>query len=138
MNSTAAAEWLRIACHDLKSAQILFNAEHFTDSIGCDLQQAIEKTLKAVIASKNQKIPKSHDLYEVFVMLKEIDLSSDQVDMLYLATEYYKEERYPNPNYALPSREEISQVMAFAEALFFQICEKLGIDPEGLEGYIGP
>lgn len=49
MNKTSATEWLIIAYHDLKSAQILFAANHYTDSIGNDLQQSIEK------------IPKTHE-----------------------------------------------------------------------------
>ncbi len=52
MNKTAALEWLRISYHDLKSAQILFSVNHYTDNIGNDLQQALEKMLKAIIASK--------------------------------------------------------------------------------------
>ena len=67
MNKTASFEWLVIAYHDLKSAEILYNANHFTDSIGNDLQQSIEKTLKAILASQNKKIPKSHDLYEYMI-----------------------------------------------------------------------
>lgn len=65
-NKPYAVEWLTITYHDLQSAQILFAADHYTDGIGCDLQQAIEKILKAVIASKNYKIPKTHDLYEIY------------------------------------------------------------------------
>ncbi len=40
-NKTSAKEWLNIAYHNLKSAQILFENNHYTDSIGNDLQQAI-------------------------------------------------------------------------------------------------
>ncbi|MCF6331155.1 MAG: HEPN domain-containing protein [Sulfurimonas sp.] len=42
MNETASIEWLTIAYHDFRSAQILYEANHYTDSIGNDLQQAIE------------------------------------------------------------------------------------------------
>ena len=76
MNKTAAKEWLRIAYHDLLSAKILYDAKHFTDSIGCDIQQSIEKVFKAILASKNRKIPKSHDLIELYSYIEnEIEIN---------------------------------------------------------------
>jgi hypothetical protein len=57
-NKTSSIEWLRIAYHDLLSAKILFNAHHFTDSIGNDLQQSLEKILKAFPAYNNEQIKK--------------------------------------------------------------------------------
>ena len=43
MNKTSAKEWLVKVWHDLSSANILFEAEHYTDSIGVDLHYALEK-----------------------------------------------------------------------------------------------
>ena len=128
MNKTAAEEWLTIAYHDLESARILYEANHYTDSIGNDLQQALEKILKALIAYKNEKIPKTHDLYEIYVSIEELKLEESQIVALETATEYFKEDRYPNPNYSLPSREEIKTVLDIASGLFTQICDRLGID----------
>lgn len=130
MNRTAAIEWLRIAYHDLKSAQILFEANHYTDSIGNDLQQSLEKTLKAIIAHQNQRIPKSHDLLEICEYIAGcISLEESQIVLLAKATEYHKEDRYPNPNYSLPPREEIREVLQFTEELFVKVCKTLDIDP---------
>ena len=47
-NKQLANEWIDKAWHDLTSAKILIEADHFTDVIGIDLQQALEKMLKAV------------------------------------------------------------------------------------------
>ncbi len=129
MNKQAAIEWLRIAYHDLKSAQILFNADHYTDSIGCDLQQAIEKTLKATIAYENRKIPKSHDLFHLYTLCNDtfVTLEKEEITYLHLATEYYKEDRYPNPNYFLPEKDEIKEVLRFAETFLLRICNALSI-----------
>ena len=133
MNKTAAKEWLRIAYHDLLSAKILYDAKHFTDSIGCDIQQSIEKVFKAILASKNRKIPKSHDLIELYSYIEnEIEIDDFQLELLARATEYYTEERYPNPNYELPSRKEIKEVLNFAEELFDRICANLQIDIKDL------
>jgi HEPN domain-containing protein len=126
MNKTAAKEWLVIAYHDLKSAEILYEANHYTDSIGNDLQQCIEKTLKSILAYKNQKIPKSHDLLEI-AELVDLQIEEDDYKYLALATEYFKEERYPNPNYFLPPKEEIKNVLDFTKKLFDKVLKKLQI-----------
>jgi len=129
MNQTSAKEWLVIAFHDLQSAKILYEANHYTDSIGNDLQQSIEKILKAILAIENKKIPKSHDLLEVYENIKnKIKFEDDDFLILAKATEYHKEDRYPNPNYSLPPREEIKEVLDFTAKLFDRVCGILEID----------
>ena len=64
-NKTSSMEWLRIAFHDLQSAKILFLANHFTDSIGNDLQQALEKILKSILPFKSERINTSHNHVEI-------------------------------------------------------------------------
>lgn len=133
MNKKAAEEWLTIAYHDLQSARILYEANHYTDSIGNDLQQALEKILKSLIAYKNEKIPKTHDLYEIYISIEELKLDEKQIVALETATEYFKEDRYPNPNYSLPSREEIKDVLDTSNGLFIQVCDRLGIDAKEIQ-----
>jgi HEPN domain-containing protein len=133
MDKNVAMDWLTIASHDLKSAQILFEADHYTDSIGTDLQQAIEKILKSILAFNKQKVPKTHDLYQLYDLLDYLVLEENEIDYLYRATEYYKEDRYPNPNYCLPAREEIKEIMVFTEVLFLKVCDLLEIDPKGIK-----
>ncbi len=127
MNSSAARDWLEIAWHDLKAAQILYDAGHFTDSIGIALQQGIEKSLKAILASRNEKIPKSHDLLLLWELTTPFEMCEEEIRLLVRATEYFKEDRYPNPNYTLPSTEEIYAVMEFSIDLFKRIGSFLGI-----------
>jgi len=134
MNREAAIEWLRLASHNLRGAEILYEAGHYTDTIGCELQQAIEKVLKAIPAYRNEKILRTHDLYRLFTELDIVELTEEEEDLLALATQYLKEERYPNPNYELPPREEIAQVLRFAEKLYGKICDEIGIDPNEIEG----
>lgn len=133
MNKTASIEWLTISFHDLKSAQILYDANHYTDSIGSDLQQCIEKSMKAIIAYKNQKIPKTHDLYELYELINELEFEDNHIDILYIATDYYKEDRYPNPNYFLPPKEEIKEVLDFADSLLEKVCEILKVDMDEIK-----
>ena len=134
MNKASAKEWLNIAFHDLKSAQILYGVNHYTDSIGSDLQQSIEKILKSILAYENKKIPKSHNLLEVYEYINtKIILVDDEIIFLIKATLYLKEDRYPNPNYSLPAKEEIKEILDFTEDLFEKVCKILDIDKDDLK-----
>lgn len=133
-NKTSSMEWLRIAYHDLQSANILFAANHFTDSIGNDLQQSLEKILKSIPAYNSLKIKKSHDLVEIYESLNiTLTLSNSEIRCLELATDYFKEDRYPNPYYSLPKNHEIKQVLEFTNDLFIRVCQLLEINPEEIK-----
>lgn len=54
---------LALAREDLASAEVLHGAERVSDSpVGFHAQQAVEKALKAAIASRGQEFPFTHDL----------------------------------------------------------------------------
>lgn len=55
-NKKYAIEWLELSRHHLEAAEILIKANHFTDVIGQELQQSIEKTIKAVFAYEGRRI----------------------------------------------------------------------------------
>jgi len=131
MNSTAAGEWLKKAYHDLTSARILYEAHHFTDSIGVDLHYAIEKSFKALLAWENSRIPKTHDLPELHVLTEELVPLEDD-DILFTANRYHIEMAYPQYDRGLPSREEVGEVLAFAENLFERVCICLKISKESI------
>jgi len=134
-NKTSAMEWLRIAYHDLKSAQILLDANHYTDSIGNDLQQALEKILKSISAYDNKQIKKSHDLVEIYAqVIDKLTLEESEIDFLEKATDYFKEDRYPNPSYSLPPKDEIKEILEFTELLFDKVSKMLNIDKNELKG----
>jgi len=126
-NKIYAKEWIEFAYKNLVTAKKLYEVDHFTDIIGIELQQTFEKVLKSLLAFENKKIPKSHKLIEI-VELIDIELTEEEKLLLEIATNYYKVDRYPNPNYFLPSRDEIKKVLDFAEELFDRICKILSID----------
>ncbi len=132
-NRPLAREWLQIAWHDLRSAQILYEADHYTDSIACDLQQALEKTIKAVIAFENRRVPRTHDLLTCYLEVEKIfPLNDEELDILTRASGYFSEERYPNPNYTLPSRAEIETVLSFSLDFFDRVLQTLAIEKHEL------
>lgn len=130
-NTSSAREWLAKAYHDLSSARILYAAHHYTDTIGIDLQQAIEKSLKTFLAYGNKSIKKTHNLIETYELVSDyIQLNDSQVRLLGIATTYYIQDRYPASSSELPSREQIKDVLDFAEDLFETVCRSLDIDPQ--------
>jgi HEPN domain-containing protein len=128
-NKTHATEWLEKSYHDLDSAKILFEAGHFTDTIGYILHQSIEKIFKSCLAYKNVPIVKTHNLIELNEFLDDlVDLSEDEIDLLAIATTYHTKQRYPSPHKRLPSKEEIKAILDFTVVLMDAICKKLNID----------
>ncbi len=132
-NKTYAKEWLTFSIKNLNTAILLFNVNHYEDIIGIELQQALEKMLKAIFANNNIKIPKEHDLVKIYFMIENyISIEENEIIYLRLASNYYIEDKYPNPNYSLPSREEIKEVLDFTEKLFDKVCNILEIDKKEL------
>jgi len=132
-NKTYAQEWLSFAKKNLDTANLLFSVNHYEDIIGVEIQQCIEKTIKSVNAYFGIKIPKEHDLVKLYFVVEDnIKLNDEEIVLLKIATNYYKEERYPNPNYSPPPKDEIKQVLSFAQILFFKICNLFKIEIENL------
>ncbi len=130
-NKPYAKEWLSFAIKNLDTAKLLYEVNHYEDIIGIELQQALKKMLKAILANENLKIPKDHDLVKIYFMVeKYIQIEKDEIILLRKATDYFKEDRYPNPNYFLPPREEIKEVLDFTLGLFERVCGILKINME--------
>jgi len=128
-NKTYAKEWLRFSIKNLDTARLLYDVNHYEDIIGVELQQSLEKLLKSIFANENIKIPKDHDLVKLYYTIEEfLSLEDDEVVYLRIATDYYKEAKYPNPNYSLPSKDEIKEVLGFTHKLFEKVCNILKID----------
>lgn len=132
-NTVYAKEWLTFAKKNFDTAKLLFEVNHYEDIIGVELQQVLEKVLKSILANKNLKIQKDHDLVKLYYTIGEhLQIEEDEIVLLKIATDYYKEDRYPNPNYSLPPREEIKEVLDFTAKLFDRACGILEIDKNEL------
>jgi HEPN domain-containing protein len=127
-NKIYAQEWIEFAYKNLKTAQMLYEVNHYEDIIGIELQQALEKSLKSILAFYNISIPKTHKLLEIIEYIDGLKFAHKEKILLEIATSYYKVDRYPNPNYFLPSKEEIKEVLDFAQDLFDKVCSILDIE----------
>ena len=129
MNKQAAKEWLTKAWHDLSGAKILYEANHYTDTIAVELHYAVEKMLKSFLAYENKKIPKTHELLVIYKKIQSyITFDENEIDLLVQITDYHIEESYPVFERNLPSREEIKEVLDFAVKLFENVCQIVDVD----------
>lgn len=125
MNEQSAKEWLKKSWHNLSGARLFFEANHYSDVTAVELHYAVEKTLKSLLAFHNKKIPKTHDLFEIYKQIEQnIELDTD-IKFLDQISEYYIEESYPAFDRQMPSKGEIKEVLCFSEELFEKVCKIL-------------
>jgi HEPN domain-containing protein len=127
MNEQAAREWLTKAWHNISGAQLFYEANHYADVTAVELHYGVEKTLKSLLAFQNKKMPKTHDIYELYLQVDGFINREDDLDIMDQITKYHIEEAYPAHNRHLPPKEEIKQVLDFTNDLFEQVCTLLKI-----------
>ncbi len=126
-NGQAAREWLIKSWHNLSTAQLLYEADHYTDVIAVELHYTCEKVFKSILASQNKKIPKTHNLIEVYDLISIFLYLKKDKKILDQISEYHIEESYPAFDRKLPPKEEIKRILDFTEELFEEICDILNI-----------
>ena len=130
MNKQSAKQWLEKSWHNVSGAKIFYDADHYTDVTAVELHYSIEKSLKAFLAYENKKIPKTHDLYDIYQLVSNFINLEGTEDLLDRTTKYHIEESYPALHRETPSKEEIKEVLDFAFELFDEVCQILQIDED--------
>lgn len=122
--------WLFFAEQDLKVAQISFKESLFTN-VCFHSQQAVEKSLKALLLNKKRNLPKTHDLMFLFekIITFEPQLSSFKRHCEFL-NQFYLPTRYPDTlpgslPQGLPNQEDSQEALKFAQEIFEFTQEKL-------------
>ena len=96
MSSEVAADLLARARDDVAAARALLNIEEITDAIvGFHAQQAVEKSLKSMLAVRGEAFPFTHDLEGLIERCAEmgIDLPEEIIDHAGLLTPYAERHR---------------------------------------------
>jgi HEPN domain-containing protein len=112
--------WLKYADENLQSAKILLESDLFNPCLQ-NMQQAIEKMLKAVLVETGIKIKKTHSINELIAILAEnnveIDIEEDErdlIDSIYLPSKYPVGSVLPDFE---PDEKVCRQCVAIAERL---------------------
>lgn len=124
MNKKMAAEWLKSANDDLALIDEIIDKENFTNIAAFHAQQAVEKTLKALLEYHNRSIPRKHDLLFLKESVKDfIEITND--DILDTLNKLYIDSRYPGDLGLMPEGkpriEDIEKFYNYAAELFQQI-----------------
>ena len=125
--------WLKYAEEDMTSAKVLLDAELY-NMVCFHSQQAVEKALKALLASLDQPIPRTHNLVRLAELCENalgISLELDEEAIMFL-NDVYLGSRYPSDMGILPSgmpnRADAQRAYDYArrlyEKLFSLIAEK--------------
>ena len=114
-------DWLAKAKQDLRRVRILFDADD-TEGAGFNLQQAIEKTIKAFLLSNKWRLERTHDLVKLLNFAVHYKHKLEKYrELCEQTTEYYFEERYPIFYATSPSRKEIEWALDGAKELMDEI-----------------
>ena len=96
-------EWLDRAGDDLDVAKEIMPVEHLTNMVAFHCQQAVEKTLKAIIEELEIAFVKTHNLERLMGIVKQkMDIDID-IDIVKRLDEVYISARYPGDLGLLPS-----------------------------------
>ncbi len=130
-------EWLKASNDDLMTIEHIIHTEHLTHIVAFHSQQAIEKSLKALIEDNQIDIPKIHKLVKLQKIL-ENKINLDNNELLYQLDELYIESRYPGDMgllpYGKPSLQDAQEFYNFAKDIFEKVCKILNITIGDLNG----
>ena len=98
--------WLKYAQDDLQSAEALMKAE-IHNMVCFHSQQVAEKVFKALIASYDQGIPRTHNLLRLYKICEDLYDKMPAIDdeWLFFLNDIYIESRYPADFGILPDGE---------------------------------
>jgi HEPN domain-containing protein len=107
-------DWLEAASMDIESIGYLIQDERLTGQVAFHAQQAIEKSLKALIEEHGDRVPKIHSLSKLFDIC-EVYIKLDPIEDLIIALDsLYLESRYPGDFGLLPAgKPTIKQTQLF-------------------------
>ena len=118
-------EWLALAKSDLLAAERLLSEPALTNIVAFHAQQAVEKSMKAVVEELGLGVIKTHNLVRLCELIRpHLSIVSDW-DMLDRLDAVYIEARYPGDlgllPFGKPSQEEAKIYFDFAVDIFNQI-----------------
>lgn len=122
---TSPKDWLLFAENDLKTAKAAL-ADDIPSNACFMAQQTVEKSLKGLIFSNEQDIPKTHDL---LFLLRRGGLTQFKEECLFL-DKFYMPTRYPDAVIGslpegLPDKTKAKQAVEYAEQILSFIKEKI-------------
>ena len=121
--------WLNSALDDLNTIKKIGNDETLTNMIAFHAEQAIEKSLKAILEEFESKVPRIHNVIKLKELTEKHVLFDVDKQLLLQISEVYSDARYPSDLGLIPtgkpSVETAKLYENFAESIYNIILEKL-------------
>lgn len=135
MSKLLTKEWLRAASDDILLLSEIKDNAQLTSIIAFHSQQAVEKSLKALLCYKDEEIPKIHSLNKL-VSLSHFTIKNEDGQIINKLDKLYIDSRYPGDlgllPYGKPTCADAIEFYDFARAVFDSICELLNINKNEL------
>lgn len=118
-NREIILDWLKRARSSLERAKMGKVSQGILYEDLCfDAQQAVEKSLKAMLVKLNQSFPKTHSIGILLKLIKEAGVEiPENINQAKLLTAYAVDTRYPG-DYEPVNKEEYKEALKIAEDVF--------------------
>ena len=118
-NREIILNWLKRARSNLERAKMGKVSQGILYEDLCfDAQQAVEKSLKAILIKLNQSFPKTHSIGILLKLIEEAGVEiPENINQAKLLTVYAVDSRYPG-DYEPVSKEEYEEALKIAEDVF--------------------
>ncbi len=127
-----SADWIFLAESDLKAARVVLREEIYHTAC-FHAQQAIEKSLKAILRHRQKNVPKTHSLAKLAHDVEKSGNIGLNEDDLMFVDQFYIPTRYPDalpgslPE-GLPLKDDAEKATHIAEEIFTTVQESIKVD----------
>jgi len=136
MSLIFAKEWMKAAYDDICVLHEIIRNPYLTNVVAFHAEQAIEKSLKALLLFMGKDVPKIHSLNKLLKICED-KLVCEQIDTGNKLDKLYIDSRYPADlgllPYGKPTLEDAKEFYEFAQSIFDAVCAILGIDKNELQ-----
>jgi HEPN domain-containing protein len=112
-----AAQWLRRARSNLQLGKAGRTDGVMLEDLCFEIQQAAEKSLKAVLINADAQVPRTHALGLLVQKIEAVVEVPEEVQRVVELADYAVQTRYPG-DYPAVTNEEYDDAVAIAEAVF--------------------
>jgi len=118
-NREITLNWLKKARSSLERAKMgKVSPGILYEDLCFDAQQAVEKSLKAILVKLNQSFPKTHSIGILLKLIEEAGVEiPENINQAKLLTAYAVDTRYPG-DYEPVNKEEYKEALKIAEDVF--------------------
>ena len=130
--NTEVKEWLLRAKSNLEIAKKVETRDFsinggyiFIEEVCFELQQSVEKSIKALMINNKIQVPRTHNISELITILEENNVNvPENIKLAKILTEYAVETRYPSFDEPL-TEHDFKEALEIAESVYNWVAQQL-------------